>query len=772
MGNWCCPAVNSCENVEEISGLLPGGVKGPASSSERREDAVVHNGPEAYPEMRKTEVDKREGSKEKEEAVVTTKVRLSASPKDNGKEDTAKSLPTVTNGLLSSSPNTNTGVLANSLLTAPDKCTKKTATLEESPATKRAPVESKRCTSDPPLCPDEVDARAGEEKNEKKDFGVHAKDTFTEVHNKRSDELTVTPDADEECFETSAVKAEVSPEHISSETAVGVSTISLHNTANLLSKSEEGCSVAVVVASVPDTQLAEACDSHVAVQEKCLKSSATTDTVPHLRVSSNFVMKDGDDGKNMSSDAYIDNSLNDFGPEDPEQSPAVREAITPTQKSLVTETEPTSHTDACKSLNSCKDEKRAGQGGLTDVPCLGDLLEEDEEEVPMQDEKKDKGEMEDCAPVTVALLTETEGEEGQKGQDHKLITVADVKVDVLQVRKEDLLVEEDLGVSEEDLYLGAKELLQGSAKHAGPEPLFEITLPKVEDRCSLDPMVDIRSYGEREWKGSTAKSALIRKGYTELSQRFGCLRRVRGDNYCALRATLFQVLSTSSQPPAWLKEEPIFTWLEDLEEQLGEWTFPSGCRQGEGSEDSVQQLKRYVKLLRNRWEEAVGCSGAEERQRLCEHVFRGGEEELGMLEALKVLMLARASELHAAMQGGGDVPVFCWLLFARDSSDRPRAFLSNHLSKVGFSGGLEQVEMFLLGYTLRYTIRVYRLYMTDTEEFVTYYPDDHKEDWPSVCLVTEDDRHYNVPVGQLDGLQATEVPTGASQDLTADRLDS
>lgn len=54
--------------------------------------------------------------------------------------------------------------------------------------------------------------------------------------------------------------------------------------------------------------------------------------------------------------------------------------------------------------------------------------------------------------------------------------------------------------------------------------------------------------------------------------------------------------------------------------------------------------------------------------------------------------------------------------------------------------------MFLLGYALQCTIEVYRLYKADTEEFVTYYPDDHKDDWPSVCLVTEDDRHYNVPV--------------------------
>ncbi|XP_053198811.1 ubiquitin thioesterase otulin [Scomber japonicus] len=149
-----------------------------------------------------------------------------------------------------------------------------------------------------------------------------------------------------------------------------------------------------------------------------------------------------------------------------------------------------------------------------------------------------------------------------------------------------------------------------------------------------------------------------------------------------------------------------------------------------------------------KWRAAVDCGSAAERQQLCERVFQGGEEELGLLEALKLLMLSRAVELHGFMKADEDVPLFCWLLFARDSSDCPRSFLSNHLSHVGLSAGLEQVEMFLLGYALRCTIQVYRLYKADTEEFVTFYPDDHKDDWPSVCLVTEDDRHYNVPVGE------------------------
>lgn len=41
--------------------------------------------------------------------------------------------------------------------------------------------------------------------------------------------------------------------------------------------------------------------------------------------------------------------------------------------------------------------------------------------------------------------------------------------------------------------------------------LIYFSVLNVEDRCSLAPAMDILSYSEREWRGNTAKSALIRK---------------------------------------------------------------------------------------------------------------------------------------------------------------------------------------------------------------------------------------------------------------------
>nr|XP_046212075.1 uncharacterized protein LOC124039769 isoform X1 [Oncorhynchus gorbuscha]XP_046212076.1 uncharacterized protein LOC124039769 isoform X1 [Oncorhynchus gorbuscha]XP_046212077.1 uncharacterized protein LOC124039769 isoform X1 [Oncorhynchus gorbuscha]XP_046212078.1 uncharacterized protein LOC124039769 isoform X1 [Oncorhynchus gorbuscha]XP_046212079.1 uncharacterized protein LOC124039769 isoform X1 [Oncorhynchus gorbuscha]XP_046212080.1 uncharacterized protein LOC124039769 isoform X1 [Oncorhynchu len=755
MGNWCCPAASPCDNVEEISGLLHGGVEVPASSSECGEVAGFHNGSEEDSEVRKAGGDDAEDKKDKRVAVVTVQVCCSVPPKTNGKEDIAQPQTIEKNGLLQTedrqaeepSPNTGTGLIANSILTALDKSIEDTATESTN-------VEAQICTSDPPQGPhkEEVQGRGDAEKVLAEiDVAVLAEQTSTVVQNEHSDNITVTPDAKDKCPEAFAPKAEIPVESITSETVDEDSTIPLHNAVAVLSEPEKCCLGTVVVTSLPDSQLTppEACEK-----------AASTDSVPHLPSSPSptiTVIKGVDGKENRSSVAHLNDS-----PQDPEASPALTGATEPTQNGLVPQNltglveEPVrmSPSGTSKSQNSCEQAKEGTQGGLVEVPSLEDILDEGaEEEVPETKEQEDE-EMESAAAGAMTG-DETGGEEALKGEAHQRPSTS-ADLEVLQVREEDGTAGDDLGVSEEDLYRGAEELPQGPVKHAGPEPLFEITLPKVEDRCSLEPMVDIMSYSEREWKGNTAKSTLIRKGYTELSQRFGSLRRVRGDNYCALRATLFQVLSTSTQLPVWLQDEHISTWLEELECLIGQWMFPSECRQREGSENAAQQLKRYMELLQNRWQAAVGCSSAEERLCLCERVFQGGEEELGLLEALKLLMLGQAVELHTTMQEGGDVPVFCWLLYARDSSDCPRSFLSNHLSHVGFSGGLEQVEMFLLGYALQCTIQVYRLYMAHTEEFITYFPDDHKEDWPCVCLVTEDDRHYNVPVGQPNGLQVPE----------------
>ncbi|XP_077480045.1 uncharacterized protein LOC144091519 [Stigmatopora argus] len=331
---------------------------------------------------------------------------------------------------------------------------------------------------------------------------------------------------------------------------------------------------------------------------------------------------------------------------------------------------------------------------------------------------------------------------GGQPEDVPIVVDEDKMAESDPEESEDRVREAPLMLVEEVILKSSQEDLDGGAAEL-PSPQEEPL--EMDARSSLGPVVNIMSYSQKEWRGNTAKSRVIREGYSMMSQWYSGVRQVRGDNYCALRATLFQVLSQATQVPDWLEEDDPESDQTSIamSELMGEWTFPGE----DGAQAGVaERLQSYLEILRNKWSEAARCPSPAERQRFVDDAFRGGEGEMAMLEALKLLMMRRASRLHADMRAGRDVPLFCWLLFARDSSHCPRAFLANHLSRVGVGAGVEQVEMCLLGWALRRTLQVYRLYKANTEEFVAFYPDEHKDEWPRVSLVTEDDRHYNVPV--------------------------
>ncbi|KAI2649123.1 Ubiquitin thioesterase otulin [Labeo rohita] len=400
--------------------------------------------------------------------------------------------------------------------------------------------------------------------------------------------------------------------------------------------------------------------------------------------------------------------------------------------------------EATSDLVALEDTEAKGDAAVSSDAKLVEEVVKDAETGPQQAEDEMVKQEEESSAAQ-----ENEGKEDTSipPKSEILFSSSTVKVQLIQKDIEESVEEVHDTLDESaDLYLGAEEIEMGASNNNPSKPLLELTIPGVETRCSLAPAVDILGYSEREWRGNTTKSTLIRKGYSEMSRSFSGLRRVRGDNYCALRATLYQVLTNTTNMPTWLQNEDFVLLPEAQEHLISGWVFPAECKSGSEKESSVERLKYCLDLLKKKWQAAAACESPEEKHNLCERVFQGGEEEYGLLEALKFLMLAEAVDLHHKMTTDQEVPVFCWLLFARDTSENPQTLLANHLSQIGFSGGVEQVEMFLLGYALKHTIQAFRLYMTDTEEFVTHYPDDHKQEWPCVCIVTEDDRHYNVPV--------------------------
>ncbi|XP_025020646.1 ubiquitin thioesterase otulin isoform X2 [Python bivittatus] len=295
---------------------------------------------------------------------------------------------------------------------------------------------------------------------------------------------------------------------------------------------------------------------------------------------------------------------------------------------------------------------------------------------------------------------------------------------------------------EEDLYRDADEIEREKVllESGTDSPDFP------ENKLSVEPEVDIMDYSQEEWRGNTSYAECIRKGYEAVSHKFISIRRVRGDNYCALRATLFQALSQAAQLPQWLQKEDLMLLPEKLMVKY-EWITQWRLRHMWTSkvESLMDEIKDCLMLLKRKWKNMSDMKTFVERQAACDELFRSEEEEYKLYEAVKFLMLSTAIKLYEDSEKGKEVPVFSWLLFARDTSSNPSQLMVNHLNQLGYTGGLEQVEMFLLAYALQHTIQVYRLYKYRTEEFITLYPNDPEETWPLVTLITEDDRHYNIP---------------------------
>ncbi|XP_068957520.1 ubiquitin thioesterase otulin isoform X2 [Petaurus breviceps papuanus] len=248
------------------------------------------------------------------------------------------------------------------------------------------------------------------------------------------------------------------------------------------------------------------------------------------------------------------------------------------------------------------------------------------------------------------------------------------------------------GEQEEDMYRAEDEIEKEKELLVRERGLSE---PKL----SVAPEMDIMDYCKKEWRGNTQMAKRMKKLPEELISRYN-----------------------------WIKQWKLGLKFDGKGEDLGD------------------KIKESLALLRKKWAGLTAMKTAEERQVACDELFRNEEEEYSLYEAVKFLMLSKAIQLYNDKEKGKEVPFFSVLLFARDTSGDPAQLLRNHLNQVGHSGGLEQVEMFLLAYAVHHTIQVYRLSKYNTEEFITSYPTDPPKDWPVVTLIAEDDRHYNIPV--------------------------
>ncbi|RZF40962.1 hypothetical protein LSTR_LSTR013217 [Laodelphax striatellus] len=268
---------------------------------------------------------------------------------------------------------------------------------------------------------------------------------------------------------------------------------------------------------------------------------------------------------------------------------------------------------------------------------------------------------------------------------------------------------------------------------------------------NIGPKLDILSYASNEWKGQTEKAETILKGYYEASRNLGFnyIRRIRGDNYCAVRAATFQVLSHNLPVPS---GEQVYERLTNssASSYLSDWSF---SRLPQYSDNRLQGIRQCLLAFDQLVEKLESCEEESSRSSQLQHLLNSNPQiDLLVMEAVKLFMLDKAITLHNQMSSSGyDVPLHAILLFSRDTSMTPDGFLQNHLSHVGDTGGLEmdpeKVEMLLLGDALGVRLRVVRPSAFGTEGFICFYPEQltHSTNL-QVTLISEDDRHYNILV--------------------------
>ena len=221
---------------------------------------------------------------------------------------------------------------------------------------------------------------------------------------------------------------------------------------------------------------------------------------------------------------------------------------------------------------------------------------------------------------------------------------------------------------------------------------------------SVSGKLVITEYAQSEWKGTTYTAQCLRNGYQTLVDNTGCtfMRKVRGDNYCALRATAFQIFSQNisicgddSDWKSHVKTLPDILINECNCSWIVNWSFAN--RLQFDSENRLNLMQECLDYFVEQKELSNAMENAEDRVAYFYSLFNSGSNaEIKLFEALKLMMLKTAVDLHQFQSRGEDVPVFAWLLFARDSSENPESLMMNHLNLAGNTGGLEQVSAALV----------------------------------------------------------------------------
>jgi ubiquitin thioesterase otulin len=279
--------------------------------------------------------------------------------------------------------------------------------------------------------------------------------------------------------------------------------------------------------------------------------------------------------------------------------------------------------------------------------------------------------------------------------------------------------------------------------------------PENKGLPSVGNKIKIEEYVAQEWTGFTPRAEKMKKGYSAIEQAgYKNIQQIRGDNYCGLRASLYQALRLGIAFPS-IKET-----LELLKKEMHgllNWNFANQKRLIEelnervGSDQNTQYgMFERMKFVLEKFEEKTASFqnlAKDERESEAYRLLNSKEGDVIFKEALKLHMMAGFLRLYQMKENNQEIPEFAYTMFAYEETETPQKFMINSLNLAGDTAGLLQQEMCLLAHILSTSIKVFRPgSYGDQWDFINTFPvaKENQDISKPLILVSEDNRHYNV----------------------------
>ncbi|KAK2142840.1 hypothetical protein LSH36_908g01069 [Paralvinella palmiformis] len=272
---------------------------------------------------------------------------------------------------------------------------------------------------------------------------------------------------------------------------------------------------------------------------------------------------------------------------------------------------------------------------------------------------------------------------------------------------------------------------------------------------NIGSKINIFEYVEKNFKGEATSAQVMKKGYHQIPRLLGKtqIRLIRGDSYCVLRAVLYQICVNNYHMMQYIGSyadtiECLAVFDDPQYSFLKKWSFAN--RLPYDSDSVMDRIQDCLESFYTQMDQLSSISSSSAREiALVELLNFDPEVDLKLMEAVKVLMMLKAIKMYESYMGlvqseVSKPPVFVWLMYSRQSSQTPEALFNNHINPLGDVSPAHQVELFLLGYTLGVKIEIVRPPRYGQDDFISHYPDDGADNFPTVSLVAEDDRHYHV----------------------------